>query len=197
MTPSEPLAESPDGDHASFQERRQFARIPVRMTAWCRPLEHADAPLLLREDWAVGGPGQYAEDLLEKARLPDGVAAFLLHLDAKLDALLGFVLSEKLDKTFPGTLTVLELSGSGLLAQSPTPLSPGDLLEVVLLLHQTPVRLAGAVARVMRVEPSQAAQGGPVLALDFVRIDETALEAVVQFVFSEERKRLRERMRDR
>ena len=183
----------PDGES---HERRQFARTPVQMTAWSRPLEHEEAPLRLHEEWAVGGPERNALDVLDKARLPEGVAAFLLHLDAKLDALLGFLLTEKLTRHFPYALQVVELSGNGLRVQTTAPLQEGTLLEVAVLLHHAPVRVAGAVARVLRMGPAPAGEGVE-YALDFVRIREPDLEAIVQFVFYEERKRLRERLRDR
>ncbi|WP_460032102.1 PilZ domain-containing protein [Megalodesulfovibrio paquesii] len=184
---------------ASQQDRREFARTPVQMTAWCRPLEHEDSPLRLQEEWALAGPEIPAQEALEKARLPEGLAGFLLHLDAKLDALLGFLLHDKLARSFSGTLRVLELSGSGVQAQSTQPLASGTLLEVAILLQHAPVRMAGAVARVVREEPAppHAAEDGKVYSIEFVRIQESALEAIVQFVFHEERKRLRERSRDR
>ncbi|WP_027192904.1 PilZ domain-containing protein [Megalodesulfovibrio gigas] len=182
----------------AFQERRQFARTPVQMTAWCRLLEHAEAPLRLQEAWAVGGPERTALEVLEKVRLPEGMAAFLLHLDAKLDAMLGFLLAEKLAKEFPYTMRVVELSGNGIRTQTMAPLQPGALLEVALLLHHAPVRVAGAVARVLRADTEPPPSGeAPAFALEFAHIREPDFEAIMQFVFHEERKRLRERLRSR
>lgn len=183
-------------------DRRQYARVPVQMTAWCRKVEHPDVMPRLQEQWAAAGPTNNAAEVLEKARLPEGISLFLQHMDAKMDALLGFVLAEKLDKEFPYTVRVVELSGSGVRVESDQPFQIGDTLELALMLHHAPVRVAGAMALVVRgpgvsTSESQDNELNSQWALDFIRIREHDLEAVVQFVFHEERLRLRERLRDR
>jgi c-di-GMP-binding flagellar brake protein YcgR len=63
-------------------------------------------------------------------------------------------------------------------------------LEVVLMLSQFPLRMAGAIGRVIRAEPDQ---GRTLYALDFTRIRERDLETIVQFVFQSQRDELREK----
>ncbi len=196
------MSNQPQEHQEAYSERREFARIPVSMTAWYRRVSDADVPPKLQEQWAAAGPADNPRDFLDRARLPEAMNKFLLHMDAKLDALLGFVMTEKLSQEFPNTVQVLELSGGGVRIETVESFQQGDILELALMLHHAPVRVAGAMAMVTRgPEPAQASPdqeaGRAIWALDFVRIREQDLEAVVQFVFHEERQRLRERLRDR
>lgn len=186
-------------DQDSGDAPRRLA--PVSLTAWARPLSGPEEAPRFREVWAVAEPGEPAASVLAKARLPEGLGEFLRRLDAKLDAVLGFLVEERLDRLFPLRLEVTALWAEGMEARacqaSPTwPPPPGgwtapeQWLEVVVLMDRAPLRLANAVARTRGGEHPASA-----MRLDFARIAGPDREALIQFVFLEERRQLRLRAR--
>ncbi len=138
---------------------------------------------------------QSKENPFADGRMSEAVASFLLSLDQKLDALIGMMSQNRLENDFPVSGTVTEISGAGLRFVSEQQFQTGAVLEAVLLLRQLPPSMAGAVGRVMRAD-AQPKTSLTEYSMDFVRIREHDLEAIVQFVFHEERSHIRERKWD-
>ncbi len=177
-------ADSPDSN-----DKRSFARAAARVEAYLRPMRSPEAPpryndgLLLPE----------TSNVFVGSKLPREVTEFLTAMDAKLNALVAMASRDRLAAEFPIHAETQEVSGGGVLVTPVEPeafhtLRPGEPVEVVLFLSRFPLRVAGAVAEVKPPERDDDA-----LALEFTRIREEDLEAVIQFVFQQERRAIRER----
>lgn len=170
-------------------EKRTFLRIPTRIGGYARKLNMESEQPIFREAPLPGvcGPGAFdARD----ASIPEGLYTLLSSINAKLDMLLGILGRDQMAADFPVTLDVMEISGAGLRFFASEELPMECDLEVVLMLSQFPLRMAGAIGRVIRAEPDQ---GRTLYALDFTRIRERDLETIVQFVFQSQRDELREK----
>ncbi|MFW5791720.1 MAG: PilZ domain-containing protein [Desulfohalobiaceae bacterium] len=169
------------------QESRTFSRIPTRITAYARRVEsEKDSPLF----HGKGSAPRPSPQKLKEANIPEGVKDFLQAIDKKVDMLISFISRDLLKEEFPVKTDVVELSGAGLKMVTPGQgLSLGDTVEVVLLLGQYPLNLAGAIGVLRRTEDLH---GTSVLVMEFTRIRESDREAIVQFVFQEQREQIRE-----
>ncbi|MBG0778213.1 MAG: PilZ domain-containing protein [Desulfovibrionaceae bacterium] len=180
-------------------ESRTFSRVKTYLRGRLRRIHSAEAPYLFNGVPAEGGLNA---DALKEARLSDGLVDFLLQMDHKLDAILSHLNRGLIQDDFPIPVEVLDISGAGVRFVSSQTFTPGEHVEITLVLNQFPLRMAGAIGRVARV--ANAAEAGSTphsaapysVALDFVRIREADLEAVVHFVFNEERKQIREKKWD-
>lgn len=161
-----------------------YAKVETRLRGYARhapsrdllPLPY-DNPALLAED--------ESPDLV-KGGMSQAVADFLVSLDAKMDTVISLLNQKRLEDEFEAEIEVLELSGDGLRFKPDVAFSDGDALEFALVLNQFPLRIASAVGV---VESCDDGKGRPVT---FTRIKEADLEAVVGFVFQEQRSRIRE-----
>jgi len=170
-------------------EKRTFLRIPTRIGGFARKLDTEAEQPIFREAplHGVSGPGAFdARD----ASIPEGLYTLLSSLNAKLDMLIGMLGRDQISTDFPITLEVVEISGAGLRFFASQELALETAMEVVLMLSQFPLRMAGAIGTVLRAEP---VEGKPLYALDFTRIRERDLETIVQFVFQSQRDALREK----
>lgn len=126
---------------------------------------------------------------LANAHIPEALVSFLLDLDAKLNAILAHLKQDRLHDDFPLLTEILELSGAGVRCVDEGVLQVGDHVELILFLSEFPLRVAGALGRVLRKEQDK--DGRAVCALEFTRLREDDLEKIVQHVFVEERRRIR------
>ena len=85
-------------------------------------------------------------------------------------------------------MDILEISGAGVRFCTPDILPMEQYVETVIVLSRFPLRLAGAVGRIIRQDRQD---DKTVYALDFTRIRERDLELIVQFVFQSQRDDLR------
>lgn len=185
----------------SQDERRAYARVATRIRARLRPLAtpeeaHRFTPMATPDS-------DEARAALKRSSLNEGVVAFLLDLSAKVDTLLSLALHEQLAADFPLEAEVTEISGAGVRLTVPEPLpevnagtadfTEGGHYEIVLFLDQAPQRLASAMGRISRAAQPDEPLGATELAMDFTRIRERDQNAVVAFVFAEERRQIRER----
>ena len=110
-------------------------------------------------------------------------------INAKLDMLLSMQSRDDLSADFPIPLRIVEISGAGIRFETPEELLLESPVEAVIVLSRFPLRMAGAVGRIIRMDPL--ADGTTEYALDFTRIRERDLESIVQFVFQSQRDDLR------
>jgi hypothetical protein len=168
------------------EEQRTFLRIPTNLRGRMRAVAHERELQLFREA-PITSISVSAQDL-KSSGLSDGLVNALMAMDRKLDMILGIHSQDSLKKDFPHQIEVYEISGAGVKMTSSMPLAPGQFVEVVLVLTQAPIRMAGAIGRVVREED---VDGRKLWALDFTRIRERDLETIVQFVFQTQRDELR------
>jgi len=171
-------------------EKRAYSRVAANLPCRLRLMASADASPLYREN-ALPDASATAETF-QGAMLPEAVVTFLLGLNKKLDIIIGLLQHDSLLDNFPLKAEVVEISGAGIKIHCPEPLQTGQHVEVVMVLSHIPPLLAGAVGKVVRMENDP----GHVFALDFTRIREADLDAVIRFVFQEERRQIRERKWD-
>lgn len=123
------------------------------------------------------------------SNLPEAVLDFLETINSKLDMLLSLANRDHLESTFPVAMNVVEISGAGLIFTAERDFALDDRLELVLFLNQFPLQMAGALGRIHRRDERA---GKPGWAVDFTAIREQDREAVVRFVFQQQRERIRE-----
>jgi hypothetical protein len=169
-----------DGDH------RTFSRVSTRLTALARTLESAGSPSLFQ--------GYPAPPIISVGKMggavPQALIDFLTAIDAKLDMLLSLESKKQLREDFPIVLEVTEISAAGVTSHSEDHFEQDDYLELVIHLSNMPFLMAGAVARVVR---SSQEGGRQVYAAEFTDIRDTDTEAIVQYVFQEQRQQLRKK----
>ncbi len=167
------------------EEKREFLRIPTRIKGHARLLA-SESELPLFREAPSAGPGLFGAD--SKEGLSDSLFNLLSTINAKLDMIISFQSRESLETDFPLSLDVIEISGAGLRFHCAEELSQNQMIEAVLVLNQFPLRMAGAIGRILR----QVDHGGRVVyALDFTNIRERDLESIVQFVFQSQRDEIR------
>ncbi len=166
------------------EEQRSFSRVAVRIKAQARKTRGLDEPTLFQGITALKQSPMQGP--LLDSKLPEELVRFLVALDAKLDMLLGLAGRDMLFSDFPLTLTVTEISGAGLKFTTPDPVAAGDCMEVILTFSHIPLQMIGVTGRVASPDPVSGEWR-----FEFVNLDEGALEAVVQFVFQEQRKQIR------
>ncbi len=170
-----------------MEEKRAFMRIPTRLHGQLRLLSGPDEVPIYRETPFPGGGALCPLDARE-AGMSETLYSLLCSINGKLDMLLSMQSRDQIESDFPIPLDIVEISGAGVRFLSPTPLPLGQYVEVVLVLARFPLRMAGAIGRILRQD---AQDGQDVYALDFTRIRERDLESIVQFVFQSQRDDLR------
>ncbi len=169
-------------------EKRTFSRIETTVKAYLKHVA-ADAGFPTGFDCPGCGAGPDTEEL-KRSSLPQAVSDFLIELNRKMDILISFSSRKVIQEDYPVQGVVSEISGAGVLLRSDSVLKPGDHLEMVLILSAFPLTPASAIGRVVRREGGT--EKDPVWAVEFVRIRDTDQEQIVQFVFKEQRARIRE-----
>jgi len=170
-----------------MDERRTFSRVETRIRAFVRVVDSPD-----RLPMAYDNPLLTSEEKpdLSGANIHTALGDFLQAMDNKLDTILSSIHQERLRHEFPLEVEVVEAGGNGLRFVSGQPFEDNQPLEIVLVLNQYPLRLASAVGVVSRQE---AIPSGTQWVMEFTRVREGDQEAIVSFVFREERERIRER----
>ena len=168
-----------------MEEKRAFMRIPTRLRGYLRLLADPEEMPLFRETPPMGSNG------LIDSRDPgmsEPLYALLATINAKLDMLLSMHSREQIENDFPVPMDIIEISGAGVRFTTTAPLPVEQHVEAVMVLSRFPLRMAGAIGRILRQESQET---DTVYALDFTRIRERDLEHIVQFVFQSQRDDLR------
>jgi hypothetical protein len=168
-------------------EKRTYLRIPTRIGGHGRLLGDPSEQPIFRDAPLAGLAGPGAFDARDAA-IPESLYTLLSSLNAKLDILIGMLGRDQMTADFPITLSIVEISGAGLRFTASEPLALDADMEVVIMLSQFPLRMSGAMGKVIRIDDCD---GKPVYALDFTRIRERDLETIVQFVFQSQRDDIR------
>lgn len=168
-------------------DKGTFASVDTRIRAFVRPALSADELPLTIDNPALleGGTAQ----ALEGANLSQPLSEFLAALDAKLDTIVSLLSQKRLEDDYQDAVEVLELGGEGLTFTGEGTWAAGDVLEFALVLNQYPLRLAAAVGR---LDAPAMREGRVAYPVTFTRLREADREAIVHFVFNEERQRIRE-----
>jgi hypothetical protein len=133
--------------------------------------------------------GAPLRDLPAAVRPPEALLEFLLEMDRKLDAILGYLHRETLQEEFPAEGWITALSGTRLTLETPSALSGGDCLELALLLEEFPPRMIVVSATVEG--PCGTADAPAAFLLAHACSREEDHESIIRFIFQEERRLLR------
>lgn len=125
-------------------------------------------------------------DLFGKSKLPEELINFLSEMDRKLDRLIGLLSHDHVKNDFPIELEVTEISGAGIKIRTPEEFRSNQPLEVILFLSQAPLRMAGCKGRILDRESDTG-----LYRFEFVDLRGSDMEAIVQFVFKEQREQIR------
>jgi hypothetical protein len=157
----------------------------------------AEAEALPRWVSAPGGEGAFQKDALSLAR-SDNTMRFLVEMDRKLDIILAHLQSESIEADFPGEGRVLELAHAALAMESGASLEIGRHMEVLLMPEGYPRRLISVMAKVMAEMPNKARTdaANKVYALAYRCFSEEDREALIAYIFQEDRKRSRHSKKD-
>ncbi|NJB66864.1 hypothetical protein GGQ74_000504 [Desulfobaculum xiamenense] len=167
---------------------REFSSVPTRIRGYVRRMDSASDLPMLQEQLSAA-----EDDALDLSgvKLQEPLVRFLEAVNAKLDTLLGLMSVERLESEFDSRIEIVEISGSGLgFTCADCAFAVGDRLEFALLLAQFPFRVAAAVGKVTQV---RTVNERPVWNVTFTSVRESDQEAIVRFVFREERERIREK----
>lgn len=123
------------------------------------------------------------------AGLPETMLDFLETINSKLDMLLSIASQDHLQNNFPVSVTIVEISGAGLIFTADRDFQLGDQLELVIFLSQVPLRIAAAIGRIHRRDEINKQSAWVV---DFSTIREPDREAIVRYVFQQQREQIRE-----
>lgn len=166
--------------------KADFAHIDVYVRGKLRILSSPEEMPIFN---GYGNDNQQLKELLSKSKLSEEILSFFEDMHTKLEHIIALLEEKKLEDIFPINIEAVNLSGSEVLFKTPTPLTIGTMVEVVLPLSQMPFKVAGGIGR---IDSKKISDGGDIWKLSFTRIREQDLETIVQFVFQQERKRIRE-----
>ena len=166
--------------------RPQFSAVDARVRGKFRIMPSPDdLPKI-----SLGGEQKpVGYDELSQSKLPEAVINFLIGMSDQLNYIAALLEKNSLDEEFPHTLEGCRISGSGFAFYAAQPLEIGAYLEILLTLNSLPLKMAGVIGKVVKKENTPQ---GDKYSLQFTRISETNLDAIVHFVFQEQRKSIRE-----
>lgn len=165
-------------------EKRTFSRVPVRLKGFARIMGSIQSPQLFTGD--IVGEESSREKLFHSSKLPEELTNFLAEMDRKMDRLLGLLSKDQLRTDFPLDIEVMELSAAGVKIRTNKELSTEDSLEIIIVLSQVPLRMAGSKGRIRGIEEDTG-----YYRFEFVDLRGSDMEAIVQFVFQQQREQIR------
>ncbi|MDL2266587.1 hypothetical protein LJC46_01180 [Desulfovibrio sp. OttesenSCG-928-G15] len=153
----------------------------------------ADSPQLFTGA-ATSATATLRDELLASTRQQELVLRFLAELDRKLDAVLTILQTETLAQEFPHEGHVVELNGTSLRFECNMALKEGAYLEILLMLEEFPLRIVSILGKIATMEEASAlpCMHSTAYVFDFLSLAEDDREAIIRYMFSEERKRIRQ-----
>lgn len=165
-------------------EKRSFSRIAVRLKAHARVMNSIESIQMFSGDATLEDSGR--DCLFRNSKLPEDLTNFFARMDRKLDSILGLLSRENIKSDFPIDIEVMELSGAGIKFRSKKNFKDDEPLEVVILLSQVPLRMAGSKGRIIGKDDDT-----ELYRFEFVDVRGSDMEAIVQFVFQQQREQIR------
>lgn len=166
------------------EEKRNFSRVPTRLKGYARTMRSIDSSPVFSGGTASEAPRTC--DAFRSSKLPDDLVNFLSEMDRKLDQVLGLLSQNTLRNDFPIDIEIMELSAAGVKFRSQSSFDENAPLEIVILLNHIPLRMAGSKGRILGRDEETG-----LYRLEFVDTRESDMEAMVQFVFKEQREQIR------
>ena len=129
------------------QERRAYSRVSIHVKGYMRRVPSVEAPPLFKDGPKLAAPDARA---FRGVSLPEALVSFLNNMNNKLDLLLSLASQDQLQHDFPMVVDTAELSGSGVAIECSEELLVDEYVEIVMVLSQFPLKMGGAIGRVVR-----------------------------------------------
>jgi len=171
-----------------------YLTVPTLIRGRLRMAPSAGAPKMYRGT-LLSSTADIREELLSgSSRQPELIIRFLAEMDRKLDAILGLLQSEAMAHEFPEEGHIVELSGQSLALECNIDLAIGNCIELLIQMEEYPIRIVSTLSRVEQPRPVAILPDMHSHAYDitYVSIEEDDRDALIRFVFREERKRIRQ-----
>lgn len=165
-------------------EKRTFSRVPVRLKGYARIMRNIESSPIYTGDGV--GDAACATALFKGSKLPEDLTNFLLEMNRKLDRILGSLSQGGLRDDFPLDIEIMELSAVGIKFRSKSSFAIGTPLEIVIVLGQVPLRMAGSKGIIRGIDEDTG-----LFRFEFVDTLGSSMEAIVQFVFQQQREQIR------
>jgi hypothetical protein len=170
-------------------QKRNYSRVSAFFQGRARTVQADDEHFLFQ-----GFPGsdavRAAATRPKGVNIPDAMLDYLETINSKLDMLLSIANQEQLRQHFPIVVNIVEISGAGLIFWAEDhDFALKDKIELVLFLSQFPLQMVSAMGRIHREEEHV---GRKHWVVDFTSIREYDREAIVRYVFQQQREQIRE-----
>ena len=166
------------------EEKRTFSRVSVRLKGYARIMNSLESSPVFTGDAIEDSHGRDA--FFQHSKLPEELTQFLAEMDRKVDRILGLLSQDHIRSDFPLDIEIMELSAAGIRFRTKERIPTDVPLEVVLLLSYAPLRMAGSKGRVLAIDADTG-----LYRFEFVDTRAADMEAIVQFVFREQREQIR------
>lgn len=166
------------------EEKRHFSRVPARLKGYARIMRDIDSTPMFS-----GGTAQERTqqcDIFRNSKLPEDLTCFLSEMDRKLDQILGLLSQDTIRNDFPLDVEIMEMSAAGVKFRSQQTLDIDTPLELVMILSHVPLKMAGSKGRILGIDKEKG-----LYRLEFVDTRGSDMEAMVQFVFRQQREQIR------
>lgn len=166
------------------EEKRHFSRVPARLKGYARVMRDISSTPMFWGGTTQERPQQC--DVFRNSKLPEDLTCFLSEMDRKLDQILGLLNQDTIRSDFPMDVEILEMSAAGVRFRTQQKLEVDTPLEIVILLNQVPLKMAGSKGRILGIDKKTG-----LYRFEFVDTRGSDLEAMVQFVFQQQREQIR------
>lgn len=165
-------------------EKRTFSRVPVRLKGYARIMRNIESAPIYIGDGV--GDAACCDIAFKGSKLPEELTNFLKEINRKLDRILGSLSQGSIRDDFPLDIEIMELSAVGVKFRSKSSFELGTPLEIVIVLGQVPLRMAGSKGIVRGIDEDTGLSR-----FEFVDTLGSSMEAIVQFVFQQQREQIR------
>jgi hypothetical protein len=167
-------------------QSRTFSRVETRIKGHARLVDGPHVQPIFT------GCASCSQDIrmehIPASEFPPQAARMLTAMNAKLDMILARLDQQNIREDFPIPMDVIEISAAGLQFTSKHQFEKGQHLEAVIILSSSPVQMAGIVGTIVRRESHQ---GKTVYVVGYETVRDPDREAIIQFVFQEQREHIR------
>ncbi|MDL2316800.1 hypothetical protein LJC59_06955 [Desulfovibrio sp. OttesenSCG-928-A18] len=170
-----------------------FVSVPTMIRGRFRLVENSACPSLLSS--SSYAPSTAMQDLLGQSRhAGDPVLRVLAEMDRKLDAIITLLQRESLYQDFPMEGRIVELGAEGLVLECSESLPQGTHMELLLLPGDFTWSAMSVFAEILIInqERGKTAPDAKSYELGYTCLNNENKDAIIRFIFSEERKRIRE-----
>lgn len=182
------------------ENRREYLRANVALSAQCRVLTREEADLIAEGDVASvlqGGDSSPFEEIIDQMSTgskEEHLYRCLKMMDNKLNFIIEQMISPHV-RPRTSIEEVVELSGSGLKFVSKKPFPKEALLRMDLIMPGTFEFKVEFIAKVVRVYEMDLSKEGAIqeyyVAAQFAEIHERARDAIIETIFKKQRKMIR------